>query len=216
MPSWLQSDNLQIGRSLGHVGTRLRLGAARRGRVDGAEVAGCILYSARGSHFRSRKLQRPSRGTRWSARWAKSPRRPTTRLWSPSSRSSRKRLQPPALAYPRRAAHRDRHLDRTHPPPPSPTGIARPIDPQQIRDDHDHTTRHEGGLTRTVTSTCSRPQLRIIGSSAHRLIGSSAHRLIGSSAHRLAGLSAVRVRGGSPTAAEWFSGSRDWLGVLRG
>ena len=36
---------------------------------------------------------------------------------------------------------RDRHLDRTHLPPPPTPGRARPIDPHRIRDHHDPTGR---------------------------------------------------------------------------
>ena len=70
--------------------------------------------------------------------------------------AAEERPRPAALAHPRAAADRDRHLDRTDLPPPATAGRARPIDPHRIRGNHDH-NRHPGGLTEPVTRSCSRP-----------------------------------------------------------
>ena len=61
-----------------------------------------------------------------------------------------------ASGHPRRAPHRDRHLDRTHLPPPPQAGRPRPIDPHRVRDHHDHTS-HTGCLTQPVIYGCSSP-----------------------------------------------------------
>src|SRR5690606_23949647 len=71
------------------------------------------------------------------------------------------RPEPPTpLGDPRRAPHRDRHLDRTHlPPPPTPTR-PRPLDPHRIRNDHDPSDGNRR-LTNPVPSTRGSP-LRIV------------------------------------------------------
>lgn len=51
------------------------------------------------------------------------------------------RLRPPLLGHPRRAAHRERDLDRMDLPPPTPTRPAGPIDPRRVRD---HDDQHPG------------------------------------------------------------------------
>ena len=60
------------------------------------------------------------------------------------------------LGHPRGAADRDRALGREDLPPTPPTGSPEPVDPDRVRVDHDH-NRHPGGLTETVTGSCSRP-----------------------------------------------------------
>ena len=47
-------------------------------------------------------------------------------------------------------ADRDRHLDRTHLPPPPTPGRPRAVDPDRIRSNHDHTGQ-SGRVTETVT-----------------------------------------------------------------
>ena len=125
---------------------------ARRG-----DVAGCILHTDRGSQFRSRKFVHALAATTWSARWAGSAPPATTPPWSSFFALLQKNvLDRPLLGHPRRAADRDRHLDRTDLPPPPPAGRPRPIDPHRVRDHHDHTSR-SGCLTQPVTYPCSSP-----------------------------------------------------------
>src|SRR6185503_16793492 len=64
------------------------------------------------------------------------------------------------MGHPGGTTDRDRHLDRTHLPPSSPPGHARPVDPDRIRSDHDHTGQ-SGRVTETVTFPCSRPEVPI-------------------------------------------------------
>ena len=49
-----------------------------------------------------------------------------------------------------RAADRDRHLDRTDLPPPPTPSRPRPVDPDRVRSNHDHTGQ-SGRVTETVT-----------------------------------------------------------------
>ena len=69
--------------------------------------------------------------------------------------AAEERPEPPALKHPRGTPHRDRHLDRTHLPPPPP-GRPRTVDPHRIRSNHDH-TGPSGRVTSRVTCSCSRP-----------------------------------------------------------
>jgi transposase InsO family protein len=66
------------------------------------------------------------------------------------------RPQPPLMNHPRGAPDRHRDLDRVHVSRTPPAGCARTIDPRRIRVDHDD-NRRAGGITRTVTRSCSRP-----------------------------------------------------------
>ncbi len=68
-------------------------------------------------------------------------------------------LEPAPMGDPRRPAHRDRHLDRTHLQPSPATGRARPHDPRRIRDDHDP-TNHPGRLSQPVSRSCNSPGFR--------------------------------------------------------
>ena len=55
-----------------------------------------------------------------------------------------------------RVADCDRHLDRADLSPPAAAGPSGAIDPGGVRDLHDHSGR-TGGLSLTVTYSCSRP-----------------------------------------------------------
>ena len=111
----------------------IEMAAARRG-----DVAGCILHSDRGSQLSRAEGapgSRPSRHGRIDgpSRLRRRQRRDGIILLTPAE----ERLGPARLGDPRRAAHRDRHLDRTHLPPPPTPDPPRPIDPHRIRDHHD-------------------------------------------------------------------------------
>lgn len=55
------------------------------------------------------------------------------------------RPRPLAVGHPRTTPDRDRHLDRTDLPPQTPPSPPRPIDPDRIRDHHQH--RRNRGMT---------------------------------------------------------------------
>ena len=121
--------------------------AVARRHADGADVAGCVLHTDRGSQFRSRKLvhalNRHDHGRfDGPGRRGRRQRRDGVLLLA----AAEERPQPPPLDHPRGAPDRDRDLDRTHLPPPPPAGRSRPVDPGRIRVDHDD-NRHPGGLT---------------------------------------------------------------------
>jgi hypothetical protein len=88
--------------------------------------------------------------TTWSDPWAASGRPATMRPWRASSPAAEERPRPPSLGHSRRAADRDRHLDRTDLPPPPPPDRPRAVDPDRIRSHHDHTGQ-SGRVTETVT-----------------------------------------------------------------
>ena len=123
--------------------TALNSAVARRG-----EVAGCILHSDRGSRFRSRKfvhalgrydmvgsMGRARRGRR---------QRGHGELLQPAAEE---RARPPPVGHPRGAEDRHGHLDRTDLPPPPTPSRPRPVDPDRIRSNHDH-TGHSGRVNR--------------------------------------------------------------------
>ena len=91
----------------------IEMAVARRG-----DVAGCILHSDRGSQFRARKVHRAltrhrmvgSMGQVGSAG-------DNAAMESFFALLQTQRARPAPLGDPRRAPHRDRHLDRTHLPP---------------------------------------------------------------------------------------------------
>ncbi len=136
------------------------LGQRRRPPRDGADVAGCIAAHrprvassdpGSSSHAPDPPRMVGSMGQVGAAG-------DNAAMESLLLPAAEERPRPPPLGHPRRAADRDRHLDRTHLPPTPPASRPRPIDPHRIRDDHDH-NRHPGGLTQPVTRSCSRPQL---------------------------------------------------------
>ncbi|MBB3665213.1 transposase InsO family protein [Prauserella sediminis] len=121
----------------------------------GGHVAGCTLHSDRGGQFRSKKLQQ--------ALWRHHMRGSMGRVGSAGDNAAmesffsllqRRRARPPPMGHPRRTPDRDRHLDRTHLPPPTPPEQARLFDPHRIRNQHDHAGR--AGRPTTVTVSFSR------------------------------------------------------------
>jgi hypothetical protein len=76
--------------------------------------------------------------------------------------AAKQRSRPPPVGHPRGTAHRDRHLDRTHLPPPPTPGSSRTVDPDRIRSKHDH-TGPPGRVAETVTGSCSRPDRPVNG-----------------------------------------------------
>ena len=87
--------------------------------------------------------------TAWSDPWATSAQPATTPPWNRFFPAAEERPRSAHLDDSRRAANRDRHLDRTHLPPPTTTEPPRPIDPHRIRDHHDPS---DG--TRRLTTRC--------------------------------------------------------------
>lgn len=61
----------------------------------------------------------------------------------------KERAQHPKMGHPRRAAHSDNHLDRTHLQPAKTTTIAPTPNTHRIRDDHD-----PNSSTRCINQTC--------------------------------------------------------------
>jgi putative transposase len=97
----------------------IEMAVARRG----GDVAGCIVHSDRGSQFRARKVQRAltrhgmvgSMGQVGSAG-------DNAAMESFFALLQKNVFDRRTLEHPRRAPHRDRHLDRTHlPPTPTPS-----------------------------------------------------------------------------------------------
>lgn len=79
--------------------------------------------------------------------------------------AAEERPRPPDLGHPRTPAHRDRHSDRADLPPPPTPSRPRPMDPDRVRDHHDH-TGHQGRLTATATYPSSRPPHALAASTA--------------------------------------------------
>ena len=145
----------------GRMKSRLAVGAldtavARRA-VPGADTAGCIVHSDRGSQFRSRSMQRAL------ARHAMagSIRQVASAADNAAMESFFALLQRNVLD---RRAWRTRDelriaivawIERTLPPSP-PTSSPQPIDAHRIRDDHDP-DRRPSGLTHLVTESRSSP-----------------------------------------------------------
>jgi hypothetical protein len=128
---------------------------ARRG-----DVAGCVLHTDRGSQFRSRKLVHAlNRYHMVGSMGRVGAAGDNASMESFFSLLQNNVLDRRAWAHSRRAADRDRDLDRAHlPPPPSPNR-ARSIDPDRVRDHHDHAGR-SGRInreTQSVTKSCSSP-----------------------------------------------------------
>ncbi len=126
--------------------TALSSAVARRG-----EVAGCILHTDRGIAISKPKV-RPRLGPLRHGR-LHGPRRRGRRqcghgeLLQPAAEE---RSGPPPLGHPRGAEDRDRHLDRTDLPPSPTPSRPRPVDPDRIRSNYDHTGQ-SGRVTETVT-----------------------------------------------------------------
>jgi transposase InsO family protein len=129
---------------------RLAVDALEAAVARRTQVAGCIFHTDRGWQFQSRKLIRAlgrhrlvgSMGNAGAAG-------DNAAMESFFSLLQKERPGPSTLGDAPAAQDRDRHLDRTHLPPPTPTTTPRPIDPHRIRDHHDPVTR-----TRSVTTTC--------------------------------------------------------------
>ena len=136
----------------------LKSAVARRA-VDGGQVAGCIVHSDSGLQFRSRKflaaLRRHdlvrSMGQVRSA-GDNAAMESFFDCCKTTSWTGRTLDQPAATA------DRHHHLDRTDLPPPSSSRQTRPVDPDRVRDDHDH---HPGASRIAVTYSCRRPAPQI-------------------------------------------------------
>ena len=134
--------------------------AVARRRVEGATVAGCLVYSDRGSQFRSRKFLAELRRHNLVGSMG--------RVGAASDNAAMESffalLQNNVLdrrrSATRRTADRDHQLDRAHLPPPPPPATTRTVDPHRIRDDHEH-TRGASRLTTAVTYSGSRPFLLV-------------------------------------------------------
>ena len=131
--------------------------AVARRHADGADVAGCVLHTDRGSQFRSRKLvhQLHRHGMvgsmgRVGAAGDNAAMESffallqknvlNRRAWA-----TREELRIAIVTWIERTYHRRRRQ-----------AAPRAVDPGRIRVDHDD-NRHPGGLTETVTRSCSRP-----------------------------------------------------------
>ena len=82
--------------------------------------------------------------------------RRTRRTQSDGGLPQEERPRPADLEHPRKLADRDRQLDREDLPPASHMSRSRTIDPGRARVDHG-SNRHPGGVTPTVSSSCSSP-----------------------------------------------------------
>ncbi|BBY52791.1 hypothetical protein MKOR_00420 [Mycolicibacillus koreensis] len=132
--------------------TALASAVARRG-----EVAGCILHSDRGSQFRSRKFVHALGRYDMVGSMGRVSRR-RQRRHGELFPAAKERPGPPPLEHPRRATDRDRHLDRTHLPPPAPPDRSRPVDPHRIRSNHDPTGQ-SGRVTKLSPIRAADPSL---------------------------------------------------------
>ena len=157
-------SNRIVGWSIdGRMKARLVVAAIEMAVARRGEVAGCILHSDRGQPIP------------WPEGAARADPPPDGRLDGPGRLGGRQRsdgivlrlaaaqrLGPAPLGHPRRATHRDRHLDRTHLPPAPPPSRPRPPDTHRIRDDQDP-NGCPGRLTQPVTRSRGSPsRLRIL------------------------------------------------------
>ena len=125
------------------------------------DVSGCVFHSDRGSQFRARKVHRALArhglvGSMGQAGSAGDNAAMESFFGIVLRPPAAQRLGPAPLGHPRRTPQRDRHLDRTHlPPPPTPSRPRTPH-PDRIRDDQ-HPTGRPGRLTQPVTSPRGSP-----------------------------------------------------------
>src|SRR4051794_33727908 len=134
--------------------------AVARRAADGAQVAGCTVHSDPRIAISQPKVRAhpeppPAVRIDGPGRRSRGQRRHGELLPTPAE----ERPRPPALDQSPGAADRDRHLDRTDLPPPTPAGRPRSTDAHRVRDHHPH-TGSSGCLTRPVTWSCSSPVRR--------------------------------------------------------
>ena len=155
----LQPDRRLLDRLTDEVPARRR-GAGQRRRpppADGADVAGCVLHTDRGSQFRSRKFVHAlNRHDMVGSMGRVGAAGDNAAMESFFSLLQKNVLDRRAWATREELRIAIVTWIETDLPPPPPAGRSRPIDPRRIRVDHDH-TRHPGGLTEPVTRSCSRP-----------------------------------------------------------
>lgn len=105
-------------------------------------VAGCMLHSYRGSQFRSRRHVRVlARNSMVGSMGRVGAACDNAAVESFFSLLQKKVLDRQIWNTLRGPTNRDRDLDRTGLPPPTPASHPRPIDPNRIRIHHDHTSQ---------------------------------------------------------------------------
>jgi putative transposase len=150
-------SNRIVGYSIdARMKSRLAVAALHHAVARRGDVAGCVLHTDRGSQFRSRKFVHALNRHDLVGSMGRSVPPATTPRWSRSSACCRRTSSTAAPGTPRGTTDRDRDLDREDLPPAPTAGRSRTVDPCRIRTDHDP-DRHPGGLTETVTRSCSRP-----------------------------------------------------------
>jgi hypothetical protein len=120
-------------------------------------VAGCVVHTDRGSHFRSRKFVRAlGQSSMVGSMGRVGAAGDNAAMESFFQPAAEERPEPTVLGHPRGAPDRDRDLDRQGLSPPPQAGLTGPIDPHRVRDHHDRAS-HSGCVTEPVTRSCSRP-----------------------------------------------------------
>ena len=129
--------------------SRLAVQALENAAAMRGDVAGCIVHSDRGSQFRSRKFLRALARHRMVGSMGRvGSSGDNAAMESFFALLQKNVLVPPLLDHARRAADRDRHLDRANLPPPSPSGTSGSFDAHRVRGHHEH-DRRTGGVTTT-------------------------------------------------------------------
>jgi len=102
------------------------LGITRR-QAEGGEMSGCVVQTERGSQVRRRKfVHAVNRHCTVGSMGHVGATRRQSRRGVVLRAAAEERPQPRVAEHPRRAADRDRDLDRREAPPPSSTGCSRP------------------------------------------------------------------------------------------
>ena len=148
-------DRLEDEVPVGSSGARERCRDARRRRrlrgpqrqgqsISQSEVPACAGPSSPGRIHGPGRVERGQRGHGKLLRAA-----------------AEERPRPALLDHSRAAAHRDRHLDRTDLPPPTPSGTPGPFDAHRVRDHHEH-DRRTGGVTRNRHLSVQQSRRRVL------------------------------------------------------
>ena len=118
---------------------RLAVNALDNAVASRGNVAGCVVHSDRGSQFRSRKFLRALACHRLAGSMGRVGTAGDNAAMESFFGLLQNNVRNRRTWTTRTPAHRDRHLDRTHlPPPPTPT-IPVSIDPHRVRNHQDPT-----------------------------------------------------------------------------
>ncbi len=150
-------SNRIVGYSIdSRMKSRLAVAALNHAVARRGDVAGCVLHTDRGRNFAAASSFTQSTVTTW---WLDGPcrrRRRQRRHGELLLTVAEERHRPALLGDAAGVTDRNRQVDREDLPPPPQAGCSREVDPGRIRVDHDP-NRRPGGLTETVTCSCSKP-----------------------------------------------------------